>query len=60
MIDEWLHDESTMGVPMRLHDRRDEVRQLLVPGLDPWMLIDEEPLPKGVTIKHQEHDAIRH
>ena len=30
---------------VRLHDRRDEVRQLLVPGLDPWALIDEELLP---------------
>ena len=43
---------------MRLHDRRDEVRQVLVPGLDPWALIDEQDLPEGTAIQDQEHDAI--
>ena len=41
--------------PMRLHDRRDEIRHVLMPGLDPRALVDEQD-PRAGSRGQKEHD----
>src|SRR2546426_476946 len=45
-------------MPVLVHDGRDESRHLLVPGLDPWAVLDEQDLAEGARVKHQEHQDI--